>query len=107
MASHDQFNLLMWLLLQFLYDGHISRCSGYYDFKMRTLQKGYARYSREEDLDEVERDLGDEYGWKQVHGDVFRPPSYSLLLSSLIGTGYQLGVYCDDCNCFYYNGGFI
>lgn len=34
--------------------------------------------------------MGDEYGWKQVHGDVFRPPMNNLLFSSLIGTGYQL-----------------
>ncbi len=33
---------------------------------MRTLRKDYARYSKEEDLDDMERDLGDEYGWKQV-----------------------------------------
>ena len=39
-----------------------------------------------------ERDLGDEYGWKQVHGDVFRSASYPLLFSSLVGTGYQLAV---------------
>lgn len=57
---------------------------------MRTLRKDYARYSREEDLDEMERDLGDEYGWKQVHGDVFRTPPSSILLTSLIGTGCQL-----------------
>lgn len=37
-----------------------------------------------------ERDLGDEYGWKQVHGDVFRPASHSLLFSALIGAGHQL-----------------
>ncbi|XP_013794666.1 transmembrane 9 superfamily member 3-like [Limulus polyphemus] len=37
-----------------------------------------------------ERDLGDEYGWKQVHGDVFRPPSHFMLFSSLIGCGYQI-----------------
>ena len=37
-----------------------------------------------------ERDLGDEYGWKQVHGDVFRAPPSSLVLTSLIGTGCQL-----------------
>lgn len=37
-----------------------------------------------------ERDLGDEYGWKQVHGDVFRPASHSLVFSSLIGAGHQL-----------------
>lgn len=37
-----------------------------------------------------ERDLGDEYGWKQVHGDVFRTPFNGLFFSALIGTGYQL-----------------
>ena len=36
--------------------------------------------------------MGDEYGWKQVHGDVFRSASYPLMFSSLIGTGYQLAV---------------
>jgi len=57
---------------------------------MRTLRKDYARYSKEEDLDDMERDLGDEYGWKQVHGDVFRAPSFPIILSGLIGTGYHL-----------------
>ncbi|XP_031553580.1 transmembrane 9 superfamily member 3-like [Actinia tenebrosa] len=57
---------------------------------MRTLRKDYARYSKDDDLDDMERDLGDEYGWKQVHGDVFRPASHRLLFSSLIGTGYHL-----------------
>jgi hypothetical protein len=37
-----------------------------------------------------ERDLGDEYGWKQVHGDVFRPATSPILFSALIGTGYQI-----------------
>lgn len=57
---------------------------------MRTLRKDYARYSKEEDLDDMERDLGDEYGWKQVHGDVFRPPAYPMLFSCFIGAGYQI-----------------
>lgn len=34
--------------------------------------------------------MPDDYGWKQVHGDVFRTPSYPLLFSSIIGTGYHL-----------------
>lgn len=59
---------------------------------MRTLRKDYARYSREDELDDLERDLGDEYGWKQVHGDVFRPPPYNILFSTLVGTGYQVTV---------------
>ena len=33
---------------------------------MRTLRKDYQRYSKDDDLDDIERDLGDEYGWKQV-----------------------------------------
>ncbi|XP_059620555.1 transmembrane 9 superfamily member 3 [Phlebotomus argentipes] len=57
---------------------------------MRTLRKDYARYSKDEEMDDMERDLGDEYGWKQVHGDVFRSPSNTLMFSSLIGAGYQL-----------------
>lgn len=59
---------------------------------MRTLRKDYARYSKDEELDDMERDLGDEYGWKQVHGDVFRPASHSMLFSALIGAGYQVTV---------------
>ncbi|KAL3285397.1 hypothetical protein HHI36_019501 [Cryptolaemus montrouzieri] len=57
---------------------------------MRTLGKDYARYSKDEDIDDMERDLGDEYGWKQVHGDVFRPASNAVLFSSMIGAGHQL-----------------
>lgn len=34
--------------------------------------------------------MGDEYGWKQVHGDIFRTPSFPILFSSLIGTGYHI-----------------
>ncbi|XP_058053760.1 transmembrane 9 superfamily member 3 isoform X2 [Anopheles bellator] len=57
---------------------------------MRTLRKDYARYSKDEEADDMERDLGDEYGWKQIHGDVFRPTSNVMLFSALVGAGYQL-----------------
>eukprot|EP01114_Cavostelium_apophysatum_P019508 TRINITY_DN630_c0_g1_i1.p1 TRINITY_DN630_c0_g1~~TRINITY_DN630_c0_g1_i1.p1 ORF type:complete len:594 (-),score=172.03 TRINITY_DN630_c0_g1_i1:78-1859(-) len=57
---------------------------------MRTLRKDYARYSRDDDLDGD--DVGDESGWKQVHGDVFRPPAHLILFSALVGTGHQLAV---------------
>uniref|UniRef100_A0A8C1CMY0 Transmembrane 9 superfamily member n=1 Tax=Cyprinus carpio carpio TaxID=630221 RepID=A0A8C1CMY0_CYPCA len=57
---------------------------------MRTLRKDYARYSKEEEMDDMDRDLGDEYGWKQVHGDVFRPSSHPLIFSSLVGSGCQI-----------------
>ena len=59
---------------------------------MRTLRKDYARYSKDGELDDRERDLGDEYGRKQVHGDVFRLASHAMLFSALVGAGYQVTV---------------
>jgi len=56
----------------------------------RTLRKDYARYSNDDDEDA--HDLGEESGWKQVHGDVFRPPQHLILFSALVGTGHQLAV---------------
>ncbi|CAF1176242.1 unnamed protein product, partial [Adineta steineri] len=64
---------------------------------LRTLRKDYARYGRDDDLDDMERDLGDEYGWKQVHGDVFRPPAHPILFASLIGSGYQIATVAILC----------
>lgn len=58
---------------------------------MRTLRKDYARYSKDDDdVEDDARDVGDESGWKQVHGDVFRPPPNLILFTALIGTGHQL-----------------
>ncbi|KAJ3210131.1 hypothetical protein HDU67_005632 [Dinochytrium kinnereticum] len=57
---------------------------------LRTLKRDLARYDKEQSLLELERDLVDEYGWKQVHGDVFRSPSHLTLLSAVLGTGLQL-----------------
>ena len=57
---------------------------------IRTIKKDFARYDHEEGLLDYDRDLGDEYGWKLVHGDVFRPPRHLTLLSSLVGVGMQL-----------------
>eukprot|EP01117_Protostelium_nocturnum_P010038 TRINITY_DN3579_c0_g1_i1.p1 TRINITY_DN3579_c0_g1~~TRINITY_DN3579_c0_g1_i1.p1 ORF type:complete len:597 (+),score=172.45 TRINITY_DN3579_c0_g1_i1:59-1849(+) len=57
---------------------------------LRTLRKDYARYTQDDDLED--REMGDENGWKQVHGDVFRPPPKLVLFSALVGTGHQLAV---------------
>ncbi|KAI8073117.1 hypothetical protein BC940DRAFT_103459 [Gongronella butleri] len=59
---------------------------------LRTVKRDFTRYDREEEgLDDFDRDLGDEgYGWKQVHGDVFRQPPRLKLLSALMGVGCQL-----------------
>ena len=38
---------------------------------MRTLRKDYARYAKDDEMDDdMERDLGDEYGWKQVRNSI-------------------------------------
>ncbi|XP_016417510.1 transmembrane 9 superfamily member 4-like [Sinocyclocheilus rhinocerous] len=53
---------------------------------IRTLRKDIANYNREDDIE----DTMEESGWKNVHGDVFRPPQYPMILSSLLGSGIQL-----------------
>uniref|UniRef100_A0A4W5KI53 Transmembrane 9 superfamily member n=1 Tax=Hucho hucho TaxID=62062 RepID=A0A4W5KI53_9TELE len=53
---------------------------------IRTLRKDIANYNREDDIE----DTMEESGWKNVHGDVFRPPPYPMILSSLLGSGIQL-----------------
>eukprot|EP00735_Rhodelphis_limneticus_P008301 TRINITY_DN2119_c0_g1::TRINITY_DN2119_c0_g1_i1::g.12707::m.12707 TRINITY_DN2119_c0_g1::TRINITY_DN2119_c0_g1_i1::g.12707 ORF type:complete len:601 (-),score=124.42,sp/Q940G0/TMN1_ARATH/59.47/0.0,EMP70/PF02990.11/5.7e-161,EVC2_like/PF12297.3/3.2,EVC2_like/PF12297.3/1.1e+02 TRINITY_DN2119_c0_g1_i1:69-1838(-) len=58
---------------------------------MRTLSRDYAKYAREDDeFDSLERAVSDDSGWKQVHGDVFRPPRHLALLCAVVGTGAQL-----------------
>jgi hypothetical protein len=38
----------------------------------------------------VQEDAQEEFGWKLVHGDVFRPPRKGMLLSLLLGSGVQI-----------------
>mmetsp|Transcript_1496 Transcript_1496/g.2689 ORF Transcript_1496/g.2689 Transcript_1496/m.2689 type:complete len:723 (-) Transcript_1496:121-2289(-) len=55
---------------------------------IRTLRKDIAGYNEMQTLEEAQ----EETGWKLVHGDVFRPPSFSpMLLSVCVGTGVQIG----------------
>ena len=53
----------------------------------RNLRADISSYNyRVSNLEEI-----DEYDWKQISGDVFRPPAVNvLLLSSMLGTGTQL-----------------
>lgn len=55
---------------------------------LRTLHKDIARYNQME----CGEDAQEEFGWKLVHGDVFRPPRKGMLLSVLLGSGIQ--VFC-------------
>ncbi|KAK2715841.1 hypothetical protein QYM36_010416 [Artemia franciscana] len=57
---------------------------------LRTLHKDYARYARDEESEDLDHDLGDEYGWKQVHGEVFRPAQHATFFSALIGCGLHI-----------------
>ncbi|KAJ2719557.1 Transmembrane 9 super member 2 [Coemansia sp. Benny D115] len=52
---------------------------------VRTLHKDIARYN----ADDAE-DLQEDFGWKLVHGDVFRPPQNFHYLAVIVGSGYQL-----------------
>lgn len=53
---------------------------------LRTLHKDIARYNQIDSLEDAQ----EEFGWKLVHGDVFRPPRKGMFLAVLVGNGAQL-----------------
>ncbi|KAF9158573.1 hypothetical protein DFQ26_007464 [Actinomortierella ambigua] len=53
---------------------------------LRALHKDISRYNQQE----AQEDIQEDFGWKLVHGDVFRAPSYPMLLSIIVGNGTQL-----------------
>ena len=58
---------------------------------LRTLRNDFARYAKEEEVDlEGIQGIGEDSGWKQIHGDVFRAPQHLILFSAMYGTGSQL-----------------
>jgi len=48
-----------------------------------------------------DEDVGDESGWKQIKGDVFRSPPRLLLFSALVGTGTLLVALVAICRLVY------
>ncbi|KXS10178.1 hypothetical protein M427DRAFT_62914 [Gonapodya prolifera JEL478] len=52
---------------------------------LRVLHRDIARYNAAD-----AEDAQEEFGWKLVHGDVFRPPRGYLWLAVLVGNGAQL-----------------
>ncbi|KAI8907396.1 hypothetical protein EDD86DRAFT_255792, partial [Gorgonomyces haynaldii] len=52
---------------------------------LRALKRDIARYNEED-----QEDTQEEFGWKLVHGDIFRAPTHRMLLSVFIGNGAQL-----------------
>lgn len=53
---------------------------------LRTLHRDIARYNQIDSSDDAQ----DEFGWKLVHGDIFRPPKKGMLLSVFLGQGTQI-----------------
>jgi len=73
---------------------------------LRNLRQDLARYNRVATDEEKADDL-EEKGWKLVHADIFRPPSYSpLLLAVCCGTGAQL-LCMSFCTIFFSAMGFL
>jgi transmembrane 9 superfamily protein 2/4 len=54
---------------------------------LRTLRQDILRYNSVPDGEEEDED---EYGWKLIHGDVFRAPTNLSLFAVLVGSGVQL-----------------
>ncbi|KAL7555473.1 hypothetical protein ACA910_006134 [Epithemia clementina (nom. ined.)] len=61
---------------------------------VRNLRRDINRYNRLAISDEEKQEDLEEYGWKLVHADVFRPPSHPLFLSVACGTGAQIMCMC-------------
>ncbi|KAG9120329.1 hypothetical protein FRC07_004215, partial [Ceratobasidium sp. 392] len=55
---------------------------------VRTVSRDISRYN----AIDLSEDVQEDFGWKLVHGEVFRSPRYPLVLSVLVGNGAQLGV---------------
>jgi transmembrane 9 superfamily member 2/4 len=53
---------------------------------LRTLHRDISRYNSLNDEDGAQ----EEFGWKMVHADVFRPPNHRMILSVLLGNGAQI-----------------
>lgn len=56
---------------------------------LRTIHKDLVKYNNSNNGEDVGEE---EFGWKLVHGDVFRPPTHPLLLSVFLGSGIQIGI---------------
>jgi transmembrane 9 superfamily member 2/4 len=55
---------------------------------LRALHRDIAKYNAM-GLVGDDGDVGEDFGWKLVHGDVFRPPRRRMILSVLVGNGVQ------------------
>lgn len=56
----------------------------------RTMSKDISRYN----AIDLSEDVQEDYGWKLVHGEVFRAPSRPMLLAVMVGNGAHLVAMC-------------
>ncbi|KAG1751581.1 uncharacterized protein EDB91DRAFT_1243827 [Suillus paluster] len=56
----------------------------------RTVSKDISRYN----AIDLSEDVQEDWGWKLVHGEVFRAPRYPMVLSVMVGNGAQLCAMC-------------
>jgi len=57
---------------------------------MKTLKRDFTRYSASEAEELESMDGGDESGWKQVNGDVFRRPDHLAIFTVMHATGCHI-----------------
>ncbi|KZP34674.1 hypothetical protein FIBSPDRAFT_1035660 [Athelia psychrophila] len=53
---------------------------------LRSVSRDISRYN----AIDVSEDVQEDWGWKLVHGEVFRTPRYPMLLAVMVGNGAQL-----------------
>merc|ERR1711966_379627 len=83
-AKVHWFNIAYSLIIVFVLSAMIAA------ILVRNLRRDFNRYNRLSTDEEKAEDM-EEFGWKLVHADVFRPPSFSpLLMAVCSGTGAQL-----------------
>ncbi|VDM33099.1 unnamed protein product [Hydatigera taeniaeformis] len=66
---------------------------------VRTLRRDFLQYDKLEsevniyfDASFLPNETQEEFGWKLVHGDVFRAPRYPMVFAVLIGSGVQMAL---------------
>ncbi|KAF8131697.1 hypothetical protein EV363DRAFT_1217485 [Boletus edulis] len=57
---------------------------------MRTVSRDISRYN----AIDLSEDVQEDWGWKLVHGEVFRTPRLPMLLAVMVGNGAQLCAMC-------------
>ncbi|KAF9227325.1 Nonaspanin [Gyrodon lividus] len=57
---------------------------------LRTVTRDISRYN----AIDLSEDVQEDWGWKLVHGEVFRTPRFPMLLAVLVGNGAQLCAMC-------------